>query len=203
VASLALALDGTWVLHAASVLLPDLPGGPLAVLVGPSGIGKSTLARFLAGESRTGGRPRATRLSDDLLPIEGSGGELTALPAFPQPRWPADRQPGPKQAERIPIRALFVPSRPEGTGPEEDGPAPRCERLAARDAAVALIHQTVGGALFDDALLARHLAFAGAAAAAVPVHRLAYPLRMDVLPAVESRIFETLDALVRSPERSR
>ena len=56
----------------------------------------------------------------------------------------------------------------------------------------ALIRHTVAARLFDKPLLAAHLDFCAEAAARIPVWRLAYPHRRDVLPQVRDAIRRSL-----------
>jgi len=57
-----------------------------------------------------------------------------------------------------------------------------------RQAMQTLIRHTVAARLFDRPLLAAHLDFCAEAAARIPVRRLAYPHRREVLPQVRDAI---------------
>lgn len=187
VLAVALAWSGVWILHASAVARL----GRVVPFLGPGGIGKSTLGRHLAsGPGGVGGGPWRP-VADDLLPVRLSRDGLEALPRVPQPRWSRDAQGGPVP-ETAPVPALFHLGR---GGPGDA--APECRRLTGREAAAALIHQTIGASLLDGRLLARHLELCGRAAETVPAFALTYPLERDHLPRVGRLIEERLRSLAR------
>ena len=176
---LSLALRVTWCLHAAAVTC----GAGGAAFVGESGSGKSTLAAFLA---REGGF-----LADDILPVTVEAAGLTAWPRFPQLKLPREQQTADLIPERAPLRAIYVLESPDGAD------AISIQPLGQSQAALALVRHTVAARLFDDALMARHLAFCAEAAGRIAVRRLNYPRRWDALPTVRDRIAADLAAVER------
>ena len=60
--------------------------GEIIVIIGPSGTGKSTLARYIQ-ENQLG-----ERLADDMLPIKIINKKITLLPHFPQLKLNQDQQ---------------------------------------------------------------------------------------------------------------
>lgn len=181
---LALALRGAWCLHASAVLWQ----GQAIAMLGESGSGKSTLAAYLGLQNGA----RGQRLADDVLPVVPEGESLVALPRFPQLKVPPEQHAGDLIPERTPLAALYVLPA-EHVGEERITLQP----LAPRQAALALVRHTVAARLFDNALLARHLAFCVETAARTPVRRLIYPWRQEALPEVRDRIAADLEALAR------
>lgn len=161
---LALAARGVWCLHGSAVAVSD----GAVVFAGESGRGKSTLAaRLQAAGFR--------RLADDVVPVELSSKGVEVLPAFPQLKLPADRQPSAGAAERLPLRAVYVL-------PGADG-APAVAGLAPAAAAGALLRHTVAARLFSAARLRAHLEAITALVDRVAVAELRLPLRWEALPA--------------------
>ena len=109
-----LAKHGTWTLHGSSAEYH----GKLAVFLGESGYGKSTLARFLHG------KPGWRRTGDDILPVTAANGVFQALPHFPQMKLPPAEQPGRARAKRLPIHAIYtlVPPEESANGIGGSGP---------------------------------------------------------------------------------
>lgn len=172
---LALALKGKFSLHAGVVAI----GNELVAFIGESGAGKSTLARTL-GE--TG--PPWRRILDDTLPVgRDDRGRFVALPHLPQPKFAAEMQPAAIAPESMSLRAIYLLDE---VGDLSGGVA--IAPLSPAEAAVALVGHTVGGRLFGRDLLAAHLGFCAALSQAVPVSRLIYPRRFDVLPEVGSHL---------------
>jgi hypothetical protein len=175
---LSLALRGTWCLHASAVARH----GRAIAFMGDSGRGKSTLAAFLADEIDGGWQ----RIADDILPITAGPAGVTASPHFPQLKLPLKARPSPDLPAQIPLAAIYLLERPS---PEDDNQAAvRIEPLNRYRATLALIGHTVAARLFDKSLLACHTHFC--ADAAVPVHRLTYPHRYDLLPQIAALIAE-------------
>jgi hypothetical protein len=173
-----LALCDTWCLHASAVTRH----GRAIAFMGDSGRGKSTLAAFLADEIDGGWQ----RIADDILPITAGPAGVTASPHFPQLKLPLKARPSPDLPAQIPLAAIYLLERPT---PEDDNQAAvRIEPLSRYQATIALIGHTVAARLFDKTLLARHTHFC--ADAAVPVHRLTYPHRYDLLPQIAALIAE-------------
>jgi hypothetical protein len=168
---LALALQGVSCLHAGAVAVND---GVVAWL-GPSGAGKSTLAAFFEAEMEGW-----ARCADDLLPVEESDESVWALPHFPQLKLPPDAQWCGDMPERLPLRTVYV------LGEADNGVA--IEPLASSDAVVELLQQTAVWSLFPPELAERHLALCACIAESVPVSRLAFPRRFNVLPEVAAAI---------------
>jgi hypothetical protein len=175
---LALALSDTWCLHASAVARH----GRAVAFMGDSGRGKSTLAAFLARPA--GGRWQ--RIADDILPITAGPAGLTASPHFPQLKLPLKARPSPDLPAQIPLAAVYLLEPVAAEDHHES--AARIEPLSRYQATVALIGHTVAARLFDKTLLARHTHFC--ADAAVPVYRLTYPHRYDLLPQIAALIEE-------------
>ena len=172
---LALALKGQFSLHAGVVAT----GNELVAFIGESGAGKSTLARYL-GETGSPWR----RILDDTLPVgQDDAGRLVAYPHLPQPKIAAEMQPAAIAPESMNLRAIYLLDE---VGEMSGGVA--IASLSPAEAAVALVGHTVGGRLFGRDLLAAHLGFCAAMAQAIPVRRLIYPRRFDVLPEVAARL---------------
>jgi hypothetical protein len=168
---LALALQGIWCLHAGGAGTER----SAVALIGESGSGKSTLAAALARGS-SGWR----LVADDLLPIRLDSGVAQVLPRFPQPnlaprfQW---RRPAP---ETVQLAAVYVL--------DPGGDEVEVRRLSRREAALALVRQTVAARLFDAELQARHLDFCVEAARRLPILELRYPRRREVLPSMTAAI---------------
>ena len=156
---IALALRDRWCLHASAVA----HGGEAVLFLGDSGAGKSTLAREMAAACQGW-----SRLTDDLTPVELSGGRLTVRPDFPQLKLaPEERWTGDPSVS-IPVRELYL-LRPMPFGPV------RTRELSALTATIARLSHTAAARLFDQRLLERHLEFAATAASRANAFRLDYP----------------------------
>jgi hypothetical protein len=169
---LALAMRGAWCLHASAVAFR----GQCAVLLGDSGFGKSTLAAFLSDA----GQPDWVLVADDIVPLAEDASKIEVLPRFPQPKLPIDEPPGLALPERLPLAHLFALAQRDDEG------RPDLQLLPPSEAVQTLVRHTAGSRLFVPELLARHLSFCARATEQVPVYRLSYPHRRDVLPAVKS-----------------
>jgi hypothetical protein len=172
---LALALRGTWSLHASAAIYKDA----LILFLGESRQGKSTLASYLANEAGW------WLAADDILPVTMGADGVTAWPRFPQLKLPVDAQPGVGLPDQLPINKVCVLS---DAGEDE---MPALERLPASQAIQAFLGHTAGTRLFTPELLGKHLAFCSQAAERVPVYRLIYPHRWDVLPIVKDLLEKT------------
>ena len=174
---LALALRGVWCLHASAA-------GPehLAVaLAGESGAGKSTLAAALAAD--VGGW---RRIADDLLPLRLAGEAARALPRYPQSSLAPQLQWRPPAPAEVDLAAVCVL--------EPGGGEVEVRALPRRQAALALVRQTVAARLFDAGLQGRHLGFCAELAQRLPVRVLRFPRRREALPAMTAAIVADLGA---------
>jgi hypothetical protein len=177
---LGLALRRIFCLHAGAVARGDRA----VAFVGGSGAGKSTLAARLPGAGDGGWR----RVADDVLPVAADGGAVWALAHFPQFKLaPAEQAAGAADA-RLRLAAVYLLDPAEEVRGEVTA-----RDLGGRDAAVALARHTVAARLFAPAELGTHLDFCAQAAARLPVRRLAYPRRLDVLPAVAAAVAADLE----------
>jgi len=183
---LALALDGVFCLHASSVALASSVAHPARVVafIGDSGSGKSTLARYLHAQRAAGWR----RVADDILPVTATPSGPEALPHFPQLKLASQAQPALGLPERLPLAAVVLLQQ------AEEQEEIRAERLGPLQATLALARHTVAARLFDEALLARHLAFCAASAGDLPLWRLRYPHRLELLPRLAEAIAACLEA---------
>ncbi len=172
---LALALRGVWSLHASASMFRD----HLVMFLGKSGQGKSTLASYLAGSG--GGDWRW--VADDILPVTVHTG-VDALPHFPQLKVSVESQPGYSLPEKVPVGRICLIR--ETIGDQQPG----LQLLPRGKAVQVLAGHTAGARLFDQRLLAAHLAFAAEAARLVPVYELTYPRRFSALEEVR-KILET------------
>jgi hypothetical protein len=176
----ALAFRSRFLLHAGAVRV----GEGVAAFCAESGTGKSTLA----GRAGGGWRP----IAEDMLPVAKGPDGFSVLPRFPQLKWPEDAQYPLDAPPRLPLRALFVLA----PDPPDHSPAGiRHERLDWRDATLALIRHGVAGRLFSQQLLELQMRFFAEAAGSIPVFRLRYPKRLDILPALRERIQEVVGEL--------
>jgi len=176
---LALALQGVTCLHAGAVATED---GVVAFL-GRSGAGKSTLAAFLNREVAGW-----QRCADDLLPMDEGPDGIDALPHFPQPKLPPERQWCGQKPERLPLRALYV------LGEEAlPGSGVTTESMSVSNATAEVLQNSAVWTLFPPELMDRHLAVCARIAETVPVRRLAYPRRFEILPEVAAAIRADLE----------
>jgi len=176
---LALALRGVWCLHASAVAVD----GQAVALLGESGYGKSTLAAYLASDPDLPWR----RAGDDVLPVAMTQAGLVALPHFPQLKLAPDAQPAAGLPQSLPLQAVYVLA-----GPAQGSGGVAVEPLGTAEASLALVRHTVAARLFDRELLAQHLGFCAGASASLPLHRMFYPHRWDVLPQVREAIARDL-----------
>lgn len=171
----ALALRGVWCLHASAAVF----GECLMVFLGESGQGKSTLASHLARQ----GSGQWRLVADDILPVAVDS-SLLAFPHFPQLKVLSDSQPGHSLPGQMQVGRICLLKDPQG----EQGPG--LQLLKRSQAVRVLAAHTAGARLFDQRLLANHLAFVSRAVQAVPVYELVYPRRQAALAEVK-RILET------------
>ena len=172
---LALALQEVWCLHASALSVDD----QVVAFAGESGNGKSTLAAYLNDAGQGGWR----RVADDALPVSLEADGVVALPHFPQLKLTDVEQYPVNAPSRLPLAAVYV------IGPQTAGQdSVSLQRLGQRQAMQALVRHTVAARLFDRPLLAAHLDFCAKAAARIPVWRLEYPHRREVLPQVRDAI---------------
>jgi len=179
---LALALDGAFCLHASAAAID----GRAVAFLGDSGSGKSTLAHYLGARRSEGWQ----LVADDILPVAAAAQGLDVLPHFPQLKMPPDRQPAEGQPERLPLAAIVLLDETRAPDGAEIG----AERLRSSQGMLALVRHTVAARLFDQALLARHLGFCADAALMVPVWRLGYPHRRELLPRVAGMVADCMGA---------
>ncbi|MBN2117202.1 MAG: hypothetical protein JW730_11555 [Anaerolineales bacterium] len=166
---LALALRGVWSLHASAARF----AGNVFVFLGESGQGKSTLAAYLSAS------PNWRLVADDILPVKMDPDGVKVLPHFPQLKLPVDAQPGAGLPEHLPLHKLCVlmPARTDAM--------PQLHLLTNVSAAQSLLRHTAGTRLFTPELLGKHLSFCSLAAGQIPVYRLDYPHRKEMLPRVK------------------
>ena len=145
-------------------------------MLGESGQGKSTLSGYLANEA--GWRLAA----DDILPVTGGSGGVLAWPRFPQLKLPIHSQPGTGLPEQLNISNVCIIS---DASVDE---VPTLQRLSASRAAQGYLGHTAGTRMFTAELLAKHQVFCSQAAEQVPVYRLTYPHRWEMLPQVRESL---------------
>lgn len=172
--ALALALRGTWCLHASAVLVR----GAASLFLGPSGCGKSTLAAYLDQAAAHGAR----RIADDILPCSLQDGEGQAWPHFPQLKLPPSRRYALDAPQRLPLRSLVLL---EAAASDSDWSVEPVQPAAAiRE----LANQTVAANLYDRHLHELHLQFLAGLVQTTPVFRLRYPHDFTQLPAVAAGV---------------
>lgn len=170
----ALAKQDTWTLHGSAA---EFSGG-LAIFLGESGFGKSTLARYLHGQ------PKWRRIADDILPVAACNDNFSALPHYPQLKLSPEDQPVVLVPPQLPIEFIYAiapPDRSTKTAEIRD--------LTPRQAIAALVSQGVSARAFDRQLLGRHFDFCHALAAVIPVKQLSYPREYTILPEL-TRLIE-------------
>ena len=170
-----LAWRSVFALHAGAI---DVNGAVIAFCA-ESGVGKSTLARACGSDGHA--------VADDILPIRLEP-QPVALPCFAQLKWPASRQYALTAPARLPLKEVCMldPMADDASAPDRVEVLP----LAMPESALALVRHTVSSRLFSPELLQRQLEFCRNLAAAVPVLRLRYPRRMEILPALHCAIRE-------------
>lgn len=173
---LALALRGTWSLHASAATF----GGNTIVFLGESGQGKSTLAAYLSAHANW------RLVADDILPVKVDLERVQVLPHFPQLKLRADAQPGTGLPEQLPLDKVCV------LAPAGMEAAPQLQRLASRLAIQMLLRHTAGTRMLTPEMLGKHLEFCSQVANQIPMYRLTYPHRKDMLPWVRE-LLENLD----------
>ncbi len=181
---LALALRGLFCLHASAIAASDRA----LAFVGESGAGKSTLGAHMT--ARSGSRSQVLDLvADDAAPV--SIGEAGAIvwSSFPQLKLAADEQPGTRMSERLALQAIWVV---DPVGPD-DPRGPRVEPLEGAAAILALARHTIGARLFAGDLLSRHLDHCSQIARIVPVSRLVYPQRRNIMDELADLVAAALD----------
>lgn len=176
---IAAALQGVWALHAGAAMYDD----HLIAFVGESGVGKSTLARFL------GTAPGWKRVSDDILPMAPSEYGVIAHPQYPQLKLPSHAQPSTSVAASIPLRKLVVIRRQN-----QAVDTVSLNRIPQAQAMAIVIRHTVAAKLFDRDLLIGQMEFAARLAETTPVYELVYPRKFNQLPLVASIFQEALEA---------
>lgn len=164
---LLLAARGLAAIHASAALVD----GKLVLFSGDSGAGKSTFAA----------QPPWVRMADDLVPIENLGGLILAHLDYPQLKL----RPMRRSVAPIPLAGFVLLA---GPGSAE---SPTLDRLTGREAAEALLAQTMSSRLYDDELLSAHFELCLATAQRIPAYRLALP--RDLL-----RISEGVDLVQRA-----
>ena len=170
----ALALRGVWSFHASAVFHK----GKTILFVGESGMGKSTLAAYLSKQDGY------QRVADDILPASFLDDEIRVLPHFPQLKLPPDDQPGIKLPESLRLDALCV-LRHADTNDE-----PAIHFVPPSRAVQDVLKHIAGARMFDERLLAGHLAFSAEVAKQVKVYHLTYPHRRDALEKTKGLIEE-------------
>lgn len=169
----ALALQQTWCLHASAVEI----GGKVAIFLGQSGSGKSTLASYLAENTK------ASRVSDDILPVLFEENNLVALPHFPQLKLPDADQPSLTLTGKLPITKIYL---------IEEHPKVSLRILDQVTSAVVLLSHTVGSLLFCRPQLEQNFDFCCQASLAYPVSVLSYPHIFSEMGAVSDWIHTDL-----------
>ena len=187
---LALAMRGVICLHASAAERE----GSVCLFLGESGAGKSTLARALDRS------PGWRRIADDCLPVVlasrvGDRRSLLARPRFPQLKLDPAQQWSPQAPGELEVRRVY--RLVDGVAGCE---RPIVESLTGRQGALLLVRHTAAARLFPPKLLAWHLSWTVEVAETVPVSRLAFPRRLDLLPAVVERIEEDLELAGESSE---
>jgi hypothetical protein len=162
---LQLAWRSVFALHAGAIEV----NGSVVAFCAESGVGKSTLARACAGQA----------VADDILPIRLDP-QPAALPCFSQLKWPASRQYALTAQVSLPLKAVCIldPMPYDVT----DSSTVEVQPLESPESALALVRHTVASRLFSPELLQQHLHFCRDLAEAVPIRRLRYPKRLDILP---------------------
>jgi hypothetical protein len=193
--SFALLLAGEEALHATVI---ESSGQAIGFL-GDSGAGKSTLASYFLGKG-------CRLITDDLLRITFRKHLLIAHPGpqriklFPESAdefmeraaWtdsptpftmkrlialPADQ----RMESGVPLKALFLLNRPENINVASSIGA---ERLRRAEAILKVVASTFNAAVETPDRLARQLRFVGQILDTIPLIRLSYPRRFDVLSSV-------------------
>ena len=180
----------------------------LLLFIGDSGAGKSTLA----GNFHRAGQPA---VSDDCLWVKEDKDRIVAVPSYgglrlwedslqalfsaeqdthsmahysSKRRVPLSENDLPGFNNGIPVLAVIMISPPGQTSSSEI----ILERLAQREAFIALLKQTFQLNLSDLERVARHVEALGRIVPRVPAYRLSMPRDYALLPLVRQKILETV-----------
>jgi hypothetical protein len=178
---LALRLQNVTVLHAGSVATKN---GVVAFL-GSSGTGKSTLTAFLNQHV-----DEWSYCTDDLLPLDPGTDGIDALPHFPQLKLAPENQWCSPKPQRLPLLAVISLGEGPSPGSEVTGSA-----LSAADATAVILKHSAAWTFFPPELTQRQLDFCAQIVETVPVRRIAYPRKAEILPEVADAIQAELDRL--------
>jgi hypothetical protein len=182
-------------LHATAIIVDD----QAIAFLGDSGMGKSTLAaKFL--------QRGYTLLTDDVLALEFSGKDVWAWPGIARIKLNPDSANAVFGGHRsvpmnsftskmifplndsqygnrlVPLQALYVlPHKPSKSRIQ-------VRRLSGRSSFLPIVHNTFNDTVLHPDRLKQQFAFAGRLASLIPIKRLFYPKRLDMLPAVADLI---------------
>jgi hypothetical protein len=191
VLSFCLLARGIEPLHATAIVVGD----SAIAFLGDSGFGKSTLAAAMLGK----GYPL---LTDDVLVLSFKGQEVLVLPSLARIKLTPDSAdaffPGrrsinmnnftpkmilPLQAwehasSPVPLRALYlIPSKPSTSKVS-------IRRVYGRASFLPLIQNTFNNSVLAQSRIKQQFAFASRLVRIVPIKRMSYPKRFDMLPVV-------------------
>jgi hypothetical protein len=201
VLSFCLLARGLEPLHATAVVIE----GAAIALLGGCGYGKSTLAATFLSR----GYPL---LTDDVLVLEFAEHSVLAHPSLPRIKLLPDSTTSlfnglqPIPMNRLTSKKIFqlssaqhisrnIPLRSIYLLPKSSGSSISIRRVRGRTSFLPLISNTFNSTVVGPERLKQQFAFASRLASLVPIKRLAYPKRLDLLPSV-------VDALVADAKRS-
>jgi hypothetical protein len=196
--SFALLQTGDEALHATVIESKDRA----IAFLGRSGAGKSTLASYFLEKG-------CRLLTDDLLRVTISHQSVIAHPGPPRikllPESAAEFMKGAtctntmnpfttkqlivpaahqRTCKSVPLKALYLLESPE----DIDDASVRAEKLHGGEAALAVVASTFNSAVKTPERLSRQLQFAVQILAKIPIIRLSYPRRFDVLDSVYEKV---------------
>ncbi len=190
-------------LHATAVVID---GGAISLL-GGCGYGKSTLAAALLSRGYS-------LLTDDLLVLEFTDSAVFALPSVPRIKLTPESsasllagrdaipmnlltskeifalEPGQHAVSKVPLRSVYV--LPKTTTAARIS----IRRLQGRASFLPLIRNTFNDSVRTPQRLQQQFSFAMQLARSVPINRLAYPKRMELLPSVVDAIADDVRGIL-------